>query len=84
MMDLTEELIRAAAQEVTGGLQVTYQGEALDFGPPFRRASMHTLVAEVTGGRPFPAASVAGWCRMPCVGPCCFCRRCGCPCPSYD
>ena len=50
MMDLTEELVRAAAREVTGSTQVQYQGQALDFGPPFRRASMHELVAEVTGG----------------------------------
>ena len=50
MMDLTEDLIRSAAQEVTGGLQVQYQGQALDFAPPFRRASMHALVAEATGG----------------------------------
>ena len=49
MMDLTEELIRAAALEVTGAHAVDYQGQNIDFGPAFRRASMHDLVKEITG-----------------------------------
>lgn len=51
MMDLTEDLIRASALEVTGSHAVEYQGQKLDFGPPFRRASMHDLVKEVTGAQ---------------------------------
>lgn len=50
IMTLTEDLIKAAAQSVTGGLEVDYQGQHLDFSRPFRRASMHDLVQEVTGG----------------------------------
>ena len=46
---LTEDLIKAAAQSVTGGLKVEYQGQHLDFEQPFRRASMHDLVKEITG-----------------------------------
>lgn len=49
IMDLTEELVRNAALQVAGSLQLQYQGEDLDFGPPFRRASMHDLVRDVTG-----------------------------------
>ncbi|CAK0785539.1 hypothetical protein CVIRNUC_008749 [Coccomyxa viridis] len=49
IMVLTEDLIKSAAQAVTGGLEVEYQGQHLDFGQPFRRASMHDLVKEVTG-----------------------------------
>ncbi len=49
MMALTEELVRACALEVTGGLQLAYQGRELDLAPPFRRATMHALVQEATG-----------------------------------
>lgn len=49
MMTLTEELIRASAQAVLGATEVEYQGQNLDFGKPFRRATMHDLVKEATG-----------------------------------
>ena len=45
MMDLTERLIRAAAQAASGSLQA---GE-LDFGRPFRRITMMEAVREATG-----------------------------------
>lgn len=49
IMVLTEDLIKAAAHTVTGGLEIEYQGQHLDFGQPFRRASMHEVVKETTG-----------------------------------
>ena len=49
MMAITEELIRASAQAVLGATNVDYQGQAIDFGKPFRRATMHDLVQEATG-----------------------------------
>ncbi|GFR51953.1 hypothetical protein Agub_g14475 [Astrephomene gubernaculifera] len=49
MMSLTEQLIRACARAVCGSTQLTYQGTPLDFGPPFRRASMAELVREACG-----------------------------------
>ncbi|PPS40631.1 lysine--tRNA ligase [Chroococcidiopsis sp. TS-821] len=49
MMALTEDLIATVAQEVLGTLQITYQGEAIDLTPPWRRVTMHDLVKEVTG-----------------------------------
>jgi len=49
MMALTEDLVRTCATDIAGGLRLTYQGQALDFGPPFRRATMHALVQEATG-----------------------------------
>lgn len=49
IMDLTEELVRSAAADVAGSHAVDYQGQHVDFGPPFRRASMHDLVKEITG-----------------------------------
>ncbi|AFZ29454.1 lysyl-tRNA synthetase, class II [Gloeocapsa sp. PCC 7428] len=49
MMALTEDLITTVAQEVLGTLQITYQGEAIDLTPPWRRVTMHDLVKEFTG-----------------------------------
>ena len=49
MMQLTEEIITTAAQTVVGTLNVTYQGQAIDLTPPWRRATMHELVQEATG-----------------------------------
>ncbi len=51
MMALTEDLVRTCAADIAGGLRLTYQGLELDFGPPFRRATMHELVQEATGAR---------------------------------
>ena len=60
IMVLTEDLIKAAAQAVTGGLEVDYQGQHLDFEQPFRRVSMHELVKEVTGD-PNHALQLNAW-----------------------
>jgi lysyl-tRNA synthetase class 2 len=49
MMELTEELIVAAAREACGGTQITYQGTEVDLTPPWRRATMHDLVRQATG-----------------------------------
>jgi lysyl-tRNA synthetase class 2 len=49
MMQLAENLIATAAQDVLGTLQITYQGEAIDLTPPWRRITMHQLVQEKTG-----------------------------------
>jgi len=49
MMQLTENLITTVAQDVLGTLQITYQGEAIDLTPPWRRITMHQLVQEKTG-----------------------------------
>lgn len=49
MMDLCEQLIVTAAQEVCGGTRITYQGTAVDLTPPWRRVTMHQLVQQATG-----------------------------------
>ena len=49
MMEITEQLIVAAAREVCGGTEITYQGTEVDLTPPWRRATMHDLVQEATG-----------------------------------
>lgn len=49
MMTITEDIIRQAAQAVCGTEQVSYQGQVLDLGKPFKRATMHELVHEALG-----------------------------------
>ena len=49
MMNLTEEIITCAANEVLGSLILNYQGETIDLNSPWKRATMHELVAEKTG-----------------------------------
>ncbi len=45
MMDLSEELLRQAAIDATGGTVVEYQGEKIDFGS-FRRVTMREAVGD--------------------------------------
>ena len=49
MMELAEELIRACADTVNGSRNIRYQGDTIDLGSPFRRATMHELVKEALG-----------------------------------
>lgn len=47
-MELTENLIANAAQEVLGTTKISYQGQDIDLTTPWRRVTMHTLVQEAT------------------------------------
>jgi lysyl-tRNA synthetase class 2 len=49
MMTLTESIITTVAQEVLGTLQITYQEQAVDLTPPWRRVTMHDVVKDATG-----------------------------------
>lgn len=49
MIEVTEQSISRACKAVNGTMQVEYDGMQLDFTPPWRRVSMHTLVEEKTG-----------------------------------
>ena len=49
MMDLTEDMIRTVAQEVLGTTLITYQGEEIDLGKPWRRITMIDAIKEYTG-----------------------------------
>jgi lysyl-tRNA synthetase class 2 len=49
MMRLVEDLIATLVREIAGGTVVEYQGQRLDFAPPWRRVSMLGAIAEATG-----------------------------------
>jgi lysyl-tRNA synthetase, class II len=49
MMALTENLISIVAQEVLGTTKITYQKEAIDLTPPWKRVTMHQVVQDATG-----------------------------------
>jgi len=55
MMDLTERLVRGAAQTACGGLAVSYQGKTIDFGGRFARLPIPEAIRKWGG----PACATA-------------------------
>lgn len=49
LMDLTEEMISWLAHEVTGSMDITYQGVAVDLAPPWRRYTMEEALVRIGG-----------------------------------
>jgi len=49
LMDLTEEMISWLADEVTGSMELTYQGQHVDLSPPWKRYTMDQALIEVGG-----------------------------------
>ena len=49
VMRRTEEMLAAVAQEVTGGLTITYNGTQIDITPPWRRIAMRDAILVATG-----------------------------------
>jgi lysyl-tRNA synthetase class 2 len=49
LMDLTEEMVSWIASEVTGAMQVTYQGTEVDLSPPWRRLTMDESLVRIGG-----------------------------------
>ncbi len=49
MMDLTEEIVTTAAQNVLGTLQIQFQGQTIDLSRPWARKTMIECVTEATG-----------------------------------
>jgi len=58
MMDLTEALVRRAAQEALGTTRVRIAGQQVDLGKPFRRATMAELIKENVGVEMHPSMPV--------------------------
>lgn len=49
MMQITEELISYTVKNVLGSLEVEYQGNKINFAPPWRRITMYKAIEEATG-----------------------------------
>ncbi|HHD62778.1 MAG TPA: lysine--tRNA ligase [Desulfobulbaceae bacterium] len=49
LMDLTEELISWIASEVTGSMEISYQGSTVNLSPPWQRYTMEEALIEVAG-----------------------------------
>jgi lysyl-tRNA synthetase class 2 len=49
VMELTEQMVSYACQEVNGSMKVIYQGSELDFTPPWRRLAMRDGILETSG-----------------------------------
>jgi lysyl-tRNA synthetase class 2 len=64
MMELTEQLVAHVATETRGSTIFEYGGRELDLTPPWRRASMTELVAEIAGVEVDVAMSVDGLRRV--------------------
>jgi lysyl-tRNA synthetase class 2 len=60
LMELTEELTHTLAREVAGGPTVPFQGQAIDFTPPYPRVSMLEVGARALGLSPEDALAGRG------------------------
>ncbi|MGP1617643.1 lysine--tRNA ligase [Peptostreptococcus stomatis] len=49
MMDITENVISHMAQVATGSMKINYQGNEIDFTPPWKRMTMEECVKEYAG-----------------------------------
>jgi lysyl-tRNA synthetase class 2 len=49
MMRRVEEMVAAIALEIYGGLAISYNGQAIDLTPPWRRISMRDAILEASG-----------------------------------
>lgn len=49
LMDLTEEMISWLAQEVTGSMDLTYQGAKVNLAPPWQRYTMEEALERIGG-----------------------------------
>ena len=50
LMDMVEALLRGMADAIAGASTLTYQGESLDFGQPFRRLAVEEVILEHNPG----------------------------------
>ena len=52
MMDLTEEMIASVCKEITGSMEITYQGVPVNLAPPWKRLTMEEALIEIGGVSP--------------------------------
>jgi lysyl-tRNA synthetase class 2 len=49
VMEITEQMVSVTAKEVTGSMVVQYDGQAIDFTPPWRRLELRQGILEAAG-----------------------------------
>ena len=49
MMELVEEMVSFIVREVCGNTVITYQGQSIDFTPPWERLTMYNAIKRYTG-----------------------------------
>lgn len=49
VMELTEQMVSTVCKEVTGSYKTTYQGQEIDFTPPWNRIQMRQGILDLTG-----------------------------------
>ncbi len=49
MIEITQDLFRRVATDVTGGLKISYQEQEIDFGAPWKRMTLMQSLVEVGG-----------------------------------
>ncbi len=49
VMSITERMVAYTVEQVTGGLTITYQGEELDFTPPWKRITLRDAINVESG-----------------------------------
>ena len=49
VMEITEQMVSTAAQQVTGAMIVSYDGKQLDFTPPWRRLELRQGILDTAG-----------------------------------
>lgn len=49
MMELVENMISSIAKDVTGSMEITYQGQKIDMTPPWERLTMFDAIKRYTG-----------------------------------
>ena len=48
VMELTEQMVSTVCKEVTGSYKITYQGQEIDFSPPWNRIQMRQGILDLT------------------------------------
>jgi lysyl-tRNA synthetase class 2 len=49
VMELTEQMVSYTAQQVLGSMKITYNGQQIDFTPPWRRLELRVGLKETSG-----------------------------------
>ncbi|MEQ8672946.1 MAG: lysine--tRNA ligase [Aggregatilineales bacterium] len=49
VMDLTERMVAYASEQVTGGTKISFQGQEIEFAPPWRRVKLRDIIKEESG-----------------------------------